>query len=764
MATVYLARDLKLNRQVAVKVMRPELAAAIGTERFLREIEIAAKLSHPHILPLHDSGEFNGSLFFVMPYVEGESLRQRLDREGRLPVAAAVAIATEVATALDYAHRQGIIHRDIKPENILLHTGQAVVTDFGIARAIDAAAGTGADITALTGTGVLIGTPLYMSPEQVLSDPLDGRTDIYSLGCVLYEMLAGEPPYRAPSAQAVLARHTLDPIPSVRKLRGDVPAALERTVAKALAKSPDERFASAAALRDALTGQAPAAASQLRLPRPGRRILVAGTMLVVTLAGYWALRPRVAQALDKSVAILPFENRSDAREDQYFADGMTDELIDALARVPGLRVASRTSAFAARDAHMDSRRIGATLHVATLLEASVQRAGPVIRVGARLIRAMDDSILWSETYQRNRNVADVFAMQDEISHAIVGALQVRLVGANRPLVQRSTTNNEAYDWYLKGRYSLSQRGSGLVELENAIAAFRRALMLDSTYAQAWAGLAQAYGFMAGFSNTPTAEAFARAKAAALRAIALDTTIALAHTSLGFIAVFHDWDWTTAKRELDLAQALDSTEPYTYLYRAWYLRSRGELEPALATMRTAQRLDPLNRIFNARVGNLLNSLHRYQEAEAELRQALALDSTNWEVRSDLFLSLILQHRYGEAFTVLPPRRDYRPFPYLAFLGYGYGVAGQQAEAHQVERELAQLARHGYVTPEAHAYVALGLGDTAATLGWLEQGLRERSFFLWTIGADPVYDPLHGHPRFERIIRGMGIIETPAPPRR
>ena len=763
MATVYLARDLKHDRRVAIKVLRPELAAALGTERFLREIQIAAKLSHPHILPLYDSGEAAGNLYFVMPYVEGESLRDRLARDGRLEIQEALRLAAEVAGAIDYANEQGICHRDIKPENILLHTGQAVVSDFGIARAIDAAAATRQDITALTGTGVVIGTPLYMSPEQVLGDPVDGRTDVYALGCVLYEMLVGEPPFKGPSAQAILARHTLDPVPSVRKVRADIPVAVDRSVLKALEKDPNARFSSAAAFRDALTGVAPTPAAPFRLPHVSRRVAIAAAAVAVVGFGlYWTLRPKEAMALDKSVAILPFENRSDAHGDQYFADGMTDELIDALVRIPGLRVASRTSAFAAHDAHLGSRQIGTTLHVATLLEASIQRAGPVVRVGARLIRATDDSILWSETYERR--TTDVFAMQDEISHAIVNALQVRLVGVSRPLVQRSTANTDAYDWYLKARYSLNQRGTGPAAVENAIAEYRHAIVLDSSYAQAWAGLAQAYGFLAGFSTTPAADAFAQAKTAALRAIALDSAIALAHTSLAFIAVFHDWDWSTAARELDKAQALDSTEPYTYLYRAWYFRCRGQLEPALAAMRTAQRLDPLNRIFGARVGNLLNSLHRYSAAEAELRQALALDSSNREARVDLFQSLILQRQYGEAFAVMPPRPDYLPYPFLAFLGYGYGVAGRQEEARQVEHQLADLARKSYVTPEARAYVAMGLGDTTGALGWLEQGFRERSFFLWTIGTDPVFEPLHGHPRFERLLQGMGIVEPSIPPGR
>ncbi|HEY6110214.1 MAG TPA: protein kinase, partial [Gemmatimonadales bacterium] len=631
MASVYLARDLKLQRQVALKVLRPELAEALGTERFLREIQIAAKLSHPHILQLYDSGEAAGRLFYVMPYVEGESLRQRLDREGRLPVGEAVRLAAEVAAALDYAHQHGIVHRDIKPENILLHTGQAIVADFGIARAIDAAAGEASRTTEITATGIVLGTPLYMSPEQVTGDPVDARTDVYALGCVLYEMLAGAPPFTGRTAQAVLARHTVDPVPSLRRSQGDVPVALERTVLKALAKAPQDRFATAAELRDALTGAAPAPGIAMRW-RVGRRAAVMA-LLVAALgvtAVIWASR---GTAAPPSLAVLPFVNESSSPDDQYFAVGITDELISALGQIAGVQVTSRTSAFALRASGLDSKAIGARLNATTLLEGSVQRAGPALRVSAQFIDAATGRVLWSETYRRP--VKDILDVEDEISRAIVTALQLRLKTGDQPLVRHGTENTDAHDLYLKGRYFVNQRGAGgLPALQRAIGFFQQALTLDSSYAQAWAALAQAYAFQAGFGNTAPGDAFAQAKAAALRAVALDSTLNLPHTSLGFIAVFHDWDWETAKRELDRALAIDSTEPATHLYRAWYFVSRGRLDAALSEMRTARRLDPLNQIFNARVGSLLNYMHRYPEAEAEMRRALALDSMNVEARGEL----------------------------------------------------------------------------------------------------------------------------------
>jgi serine/threonine-protein kinase len=758
MATVYLARDKKLGRLVALKVLSPELAAALGTERFLREIQIAAKLSHPHILQLYDSGEADGLLFFVMPYVEGESLRQRLDREPRLPIEEAVRLAAEVAAALDYAHQLGIVHRDIKPENILLHTGQAIVADFGIARAIDAAAGQAVTRTALTATGVVIGTPLYMSPEQVVGDPVDGRTDVYALGCVLFEMLAGAPPYTGTTAQAILARHTVDPVPSVRKSRAEVPSTLERTLAKALAKAPDDRFASAAQFRDALTGAAPAPKVAIRW-HVSRRTVTTIVATIFLAAALWTVFHRRASAAVPSVAVLPFVNESSSPDDQYFAVGITDELISALGQIAGVQVAGRTSVFALRDSGLDSKTIGARLNATTLLEGSVQRAGATLRVTAQFIDAATGRILWSETYRRE--VKDILDVEDEISRAIVAALQLRLRGGDQPLVRHGTENTDAHDLYLKGRYFVNQRAAGgLPALQRAIGFFQQALALDSNYAQAWAGLAQAYAFQAGFGNTPPGDAFAQAKAAASRAVALDSGLALAHTSLGFIAVFHDWDWETARRELDRALALDSTEPATHLYRAWYFRAQEQLDAALGEMRTARRLDPLNQIFNARVGSMLNYMRRYPEAEAELRQAIALDSTNVEARGDLAVSLMLQHRYREALATLTiDTTDQRPYPQVAYLGYAYGMAGRRADALAIQRRLERHARQRYITPEVFAYIAMGLRDTAAALDWLERGYRERSFFLWTIAGDPVFDPLRGTARFERIVQGMGLVEPP-----
>ncbi len=386
MATVYLARDVRHERTVAVKVLNSDVAASVGRERFLREIQLAAKLSHPHILPLYDSGEAGGALYYVMPNVEGRSLRDLLDA-GPLAISDAVRIACDVASALDFAHRRGVVHRDIKPENVLLHEGVPMVTDFGIGKALGGVVG-----DTLTQAGMSVGTPAYMSPEQAVGEEVDGRSDIYSLGCVLYEMLVGEPPFTGPNVQSVIAKRFIQTPADVTGLREGISRPVARAVQKSLARTPIDRFESAADMQSALRESE---ADHL---------------------------PRRADAPAQSIAVLPFENLSADKENEYFGDGIAEEIINVLAQVGGLRVAARTSAFSFKGKHDDLRLIGEKLSVATVLEGSVRKAGARIRITAQLIDVADGYHLWSERY--DRELVDVFAVQDEIAAAIASKLQV----------------------------------------------------------------------------------------------------------------------------------------------------------------------------------------------------------------------------------------------------------------------------------------------------------------------------------------------------
>src|SRR3989449_3680411 len=563
MATVYVAEDLRHRRQVAIKVLRPDVAAAIGAERFLREITIAARLTHPHVLPLLDSGQAAGSLYYVMPNVRGETLRQRLVREQRLPLKDALAIARELGGALDYAHREGFVHRDVKPENVLLVDGHAVIADFGIARAICQAGGE--DVTEV---GLAIGPPESMSPGQAAGDrELDGRCDVYAFACVIYEMLAGARPFSGASARAIVAKHLSEPPQPLRARRPDAPAAVEQALARALAKDPADRFASVAAFMTALEET-----------RPGAVASVVGKT--------------------RSIAVLPFVNASADPENEYLSDGITDELINALTKVEGLRVASRTSVFALKGKPQDVRATGALLGVSAVLEGTVRKAGDRLRITARLTAADDGRHLWSERY--DRKLDDVFAIQDEIAGTIVSTLRTTfLAEVADPTPKRYTESVIAYGLYLKGRYCWNMRSRE--GARGAIRYFEQAIAEDPDYAPAYAGLSDSYALQLDYRSVPVAEGFARAQEYARKALELDETVAEAHASLGWVLFVYDWDWDGAAREFQRAIMLDPRYPTAHQWFAFYLAAMGRLDEALIEGHTALELDPASVSIRRSVG-------------------------------------------------------------------------------------------------------------------------------------------------------------------
>jgi len=751
MATVYLAQDLKHGRPVAIKVLRPELAAALGAERFLREIEIAARLTHPHILPLHDSGEANGFLYYVMPYLEGESLRDRLNREPQLPVEEAVRIAREVASALSYAHSHDVVHRDIKPENILLSGGEAVVADFGIARAI-VAAGT----EKLTDTGLAVGTPGYMSPEQATAEAhIDGRADTYALGCVLYEMLAGHPPFLGTTAQEVLARHTLDPVPPLRTIRRAVPPAVEHAVFKALAKSPADRFPSAAAFSEALTqtGAPPSLTRQAARPAV---FVAAGVAALV--AGYVLLTRRPGSSGDpaRSIAVLPFVNIGADPNNEPFSDGMSEELITALAKVEGLRVTARTSAFSFKGKEVDVREIGNKLNVGYVLEGSVRRAGPRLRVSAQLINATTGYHLWSDEY--DRDAGDVFAVQDEITRAIVGALRLKLSGAaNAALVKPATGNAEAHDLYLQGRYFFAKRDS--TSLRKAQDYFERAIADDPSYALAYAGLSDAYSHRAVFGYVPPHDIHAKAKQAVLRALALDSTLVEAHTSLGFIELFLEWDWAAAGREFDRALALDARYPPAHLFRAWYFLATDRMTDAVGEVQTAVRLDPFSLVNNARLASMLYYARRYNEALAQSRRLLEMDSMFFQVRVELARAYLQLGQCDEALAAMKhaPEQASGAAYFGGVWGWINARCGHPAQALAELNRFRAEAREGrYVSHYSLAIIHAALGDSERAFAQLDSAYVEGTWAMFTLRVEPAFEAMRADPRFARLLKKVGLV--------
>ena len=638
MATVYLAEDLKHHRRVAIKVLNPDLAATLGAERFLREIETTANLRHPHILPLYDSGAADGLLFYVMPLVEGESLRDRLVREKQLPVDDALRIARECADALSYAHSRGVIHRDIKPENILLESGHAVVADFGIARAVRAAGD-----ASLTGTGTSVGTPTYMSPEQASGDKdVDGRSDLYALACVLYEMLAGQPPFTGPTVESIVRQHMIVDAPPVTNLRPAVPPLVASALQRALAKNPTDRFNPVAQFSDAIgvgtgsmgsaTAGGTASAAAVATSRRALRwpLAMVAVAVVVALTAMMVLRrgSGSAPAGATTIAVLPFVDLSPDRTNAFLGDGIAETLINALANVKGLQVTARTSAFSFRDKAEDVREIGKQLGVATVLEGSVQRAGDRLRVTAQLIKTSDGLHLWSQNF--DRPATDIFAVQDEVARAVVSALQLSLAtAADSTSATTGTHNPQAYEAYLLGRFHWNLRTTeGMI---HATGAFKQAVALDSLYAQAWAGLADAYSLsipteynVPGLSQDSL---LTLAEHAAQRAIALAPRLGEAQASLGEVLGMRGRQ-TEALAAFEQAVRLSPAYATAHQWYAYDLAGANRWDEATREMETAHRLDPLSHVITISLAVMYDATDRPAAATPLYAQGLAQSPEAW----------------------------------------------------------------------------------------------------------------------------------------
>jgi serine/threonine-protein kinase len=719
MATVYLAEETKHARQVAIKVLHAELAQTLGAERFLREIGIAARLSHPHLVQLIDSGDAGGLLYYVSAYVAGGSLRDRLRRERRLSVADTMRLAQEVGAGLDYAHRVGVVHRDVKPENILFADGHAMLADFGIARSSEESTE-----DTVTDAGVVLGTPEYMSPEQASGETqLDGRSDIYSLACVIYEALTGEPPFRGPSAQATIAMHVTARPPRIRALRPEVSPSIDDAVARALEKDPARRWPGAGEFVTAMQADAPLGGRMFRGPA-------------------------------RSIAVLPFVNGSGEAENEYLSDGITDEVIDALAKVDGLRVASRTSVFALKGKSLDIRAIGALLNCSVVLEGTVRRSGQRLRITAQLTSADEGHLVWSQRF--DRPLDDVFAIQDEIASTIVNTLrESSFVELPAPPSTRLTENVRAYGLYLKGRFEMNRRT--LESMTAAIRYFEQAIEEDPTYAAAYAGLADSYSLGLDYRSVPVDEGFALAKTYARRAIELNDSLADAHNSLGWSLFIYDWDWEGAEREFRRAIELDPRYPTAHQWFAFYLASRGSLNEALVECHTAVELDPASVSCRRSLGWLYLYLRRYDQARHHLERAVEMNPGAEETLRVLGLALALGGHPADGERVL---REAMELPgsgsyTSATLSYVLARAGRRSEALEIFADLESHAKRGYVSSVAFATMCLGLGDVERALDYAERSYEERRGWLAYVRVNPLMDPMRGHPRFARLVELMKL---------
>ena len=721
MAVVYLADDLRHHRAVAIKLLHAGLAHAVGPERFLREIEIAARLTHPHIVPLFDSGEVDGRLFYVMPFLDGESLRQRLDRERVLPVPDAIGIARQVASALEYAHARGVVHRDIKPENVLLYENEAMVADFGIALALSAAA-----TPRITGTGLVVGTPEYMSPEQALDEGADARSDQYSLACVLFEMLAGEVPYAGATPYSILSKRLVDPVPSVRRLRDTVPPVVDRAIVRAIAKVPADRFPSVGTFAGELS---------LGVATPAAGTVVSGE------------RPRVA-----SVAVLPFRNLSADPENEFFADGITEDVIAHLSKIRALTVISRSSVMQFKQRTGSMRDISATLGVTTLLDGSVRRAGNHVRIVAQLVDGESDRQMWAETY--DRKLDDIFAIQTDVALHIASSLQAELSPEERDRVERRPTDDlQAYQLFVQGRqWHIRYTHEAL---HRAIEFFERALQRDPSFALPAAELAMCYLELAEGGTAHPDKAYQRAAEAVARALRLDPESSEAHGTMGYLLMVRDFAWSDAEREFERALALSPSNADAYDLYGRLCAAQGRFDEAIAQARRAQELDPLAHRIDVATALLRGG--RHAEAAERARAGLEVDPASARARATLGWAELLagQRTEGLADLERAVALARRSTQWLAQLGAGYAMCSEVAKARAILGELEELAKTSFVSPYHLAYVYTGLGERDRAIDLLADAQRARSGPAFGIKGSFLFAPLRGHPRFVKLLKEMNL---------
>lgn len=770
MSRVFVALDTKLERKVVIKVLPEDVAAGISADRFRREIQVAARLQHPHIVPVLSAGEIDGKPYFTMPFITGETLRQRLDREGELPIDDATRLLRDIASALAYAHKSGVVHRDIKPENVMLEDEYALVTDFGVAKALrESFIGEGPGT--LTAAGMTLGTPMYMSPEQVVADPaVDHRADIYSFGVVAYEVLTGAPPFVGRPTQALLAAHAVEKPEPITNRRAALPGWLADLVMRCLEKRPADRPQNAGELLRTL--QSPenvTTGGGIRVTPvskpPMARLAIAAALLVVVAAGaaiFLTSRDRPsAEASDtlQSIAILPLVNVGGSKEDEYFSDGMADELATVLSRIPGLRVASRTSAHSFKGRKdLTLAEIGKALNVQAVLEGTVRRSGGKLRVTGQLTSVRDGLSLWTDSYERD--VSDVFAVQDDIARSIAEALKLRLASTAGAVGSPAsgTANLDAYDHYLRGRHFWNARGAD--NLRRAITYFDQAIAADPNFARAYAARAIAYALLPEYTDASPADALQKTRADATKALAIDTTLAEAHTGLALASV-HNRDWDTAEASYKRAIALDPRYPTAHQWYGELLYNTSRLDSSVAETRRAQQLDPLAPILATAHTYSLFLAKRYDAALAEAKRGMELAPNLGVLRSvaaQVYLALG-DHASARREMEIAVRADPELTLRQGQLAYIYAMTGDNSGAASL---LGRMRRNGVsesTHPVAFAIAHLSLGDTDRALDLLERAEARHDVGLLTAASpldDPMYARVRSHPRFRQIMERMGLL--------
>ncbi len=771
MGIVYKAQDSRLDRAVALKFLPEELAQKPqALERFRREARAASALNHPGICTIYDIGEQDGRAFIAMEFLDGETLRSHIDGKA-LPLGEILKLGIQIADALDAAHAEGIIHRDIKPANIFVtRRGQAKVLDFGLAKLVPKGIATGdrdfggetTDSTSVV--GIISGTPSYMSPEQIRGDNLDPRTDIFSLGLVLYEMATGRQAFSGGTGGIIIeAVLTRSPVPA-RSLNPDIPPRLEEIINKALHKDRDQRYQRAADLRAHLQQLQRGADSSVSAVKEETEYALIPTTSHLRSSGEHTarnltpqtgiLRPqRVSKTID-SLAVLPFENSSHDPEYEYLSDGITGSLINTLATVPKLRVIAQSTVFRYKGRGIDPQAVGRELNVRAVLTGRMMQSGGSLRIGTELVDVATGSQLWGAQY--DRKPGDIFAIQDDISSEISGNLRLKLTRSEKKrLTKRQTLDAEAYRLYLKGRHHWNRwTEDGFYK---AIEYFQQAVEKDPAYALAYAGLADSYVLLGWNSYLPPKDAYPKGKMAAMAALRLDPALGEAHTPLAAVLWLHDWVWQEAQTEFKRSLGLNPTYPTANHWYAEYVMTMGRHEEAIARMRKSQELDPLSLIISDAIGWAFYMTRQYDDAIEQLRRTVELDP-NYPV-TYWVLGLLLRKtgRYelaivegGKAVNLSGGSPLMR-----AALAQTFGTAGLKKKAIEILDDLTKLAKQKYIAPYFLAGIHVGLGEDDRAIEFLEKSYEEHSHWLIYLHMDPGMDALRSNLRFQDLLRRVGL---------
>jgi serine/threonine-protein kinase len=758
MSRVFVAQESSLGRRVVVKVLPSEMFSGVSLDRFKREIALVAGLQHPHIVPLLAAGEVDGVPYFTMPLVEGESLRARLQRTGELPIADAVRLLREVASALAYAHRKGIVHRDIKPENILLTEEHAIVSDFGVAKALAAATEGGAGPGGLTSVGVAVGTPAYMAPEQGAGDPsTDHRADIYSFGVVAYELLTGRPPFEG-RPQALIAAHATQSPEQVTTRREAIPAALASVVMRCLAKRPADRPQRAEDLIRELDAASSgdhhdARSVGARTTRAKRLLVGLGALGLIAAVGYatWSLTHRASSGVGvpPSIAVLPTKYTSGDPADAAFSDGLTGELISALGGVDQLDVRGSTSVFSLKDTKLSLAAIAKTLGVANILESDMFRAGDRMRITMRLVRAAEDRVIWHHQFDVSNK--DVLTVQEEIAQNVVRELQVRLGATSGPLVRQRTTNPEAYRLYQRGKFYHNRYTAA--DFQTAIKYFNQAIAEDSNYALAYSWRGSTHTLLAVFGYARGTEQQHLARKDIEKALSLDSNLADAHVALGEVIDHQTRDTAAAGAEFRRAMELDSKNVMAkFFYAGSFV---GRPDRAVPVLRSGLETDPLATPLLMALGNTYRFLRQPDSAVRYLSAADSLNPTWTFPRRILGEVYLEQHRVGEALAEFEQAATIGAASDSAELAYAYAVTNRRAEAETIVRSLEASGKTRYLPPTYMALAYVGLHNNEEAWRWIWQSETDHDPMVVMILGLPEFGPVRADRRFPELMRRLHV---------